>query len=534
MSGNIKFRRFLLAPILVALFVVVASPVISWAGKLEDAKEDVRKYPNDSAAHYNLGLAYGSLGQHEEAIASYKEAIRINPNYAKAHYNLGIAYDELGQYQKAIASYKEAIRIKPDYTDAHVNLGVTYRKSGQYQEAIASYKEAIRIKPDDADSHNNLGNAYHNLGRHQEAITSYKEAIRIKPDFAEAHNNLGVAYKNMGRNDEAIAEYKEALRINPDFTLARNNLNALEQKTADERLAKEQRLLKEERKKHQALQNIKEADRLARERLLLEEERKKLEALRIDEEKRQRQAQAEKKPTPQPSKEQIPKSGTGSGFFISKMGHAITNAHVVQNCNKVTVGDNANKQVAAEVVNTDRRNDLALLKLSTLEMASAESQSLIQKLGIVVVPLAANGLLRNEDVKLGEKVLVAGYPFGELFSNTIKVTSGIVSATRGAGDDSGQFQLDAAVQPGNSGGPIYDSSGNIVGVVISQLDKLKMAKAIGSLPENVNFGIKASTVRQFLTSSGLPSKKSERTEEKSTEQLAEIAQNQALMVMCLQ
>ena len=121
-----------------------------------------------------------------------------------------------------------------------------------------------------------------------------------------------------------------------------------------------------------------------------------------------------------------------------------------------------------------------------------------------------------------------------MFSNTIKVTSGIVSATRDAGDDSGQFQLDVAVQPGNSGGPIYDSSGNIVGVIISQLDKLKVAKAIGSLPENVNFGIKASTVRRFLTSSGLLSKKSERTDEKSTEQLAEIAQNQALMVMCLQ
>ena len=167
-------------------------------------------------------------------------------------------------------------------------------------------------------------------------------------------------------------------------------------------------------------------------------------------------------------------------------------------------------------------------------MASAESKSLIQKLSIVVVPLASKGLLRSDDVKLGEKVLVAGFPFGEYFSNTIKVTSGIVSATRGAGDDSGQFQLDAAIQPGNSGGPIYDSGGNIVGVVISQLDKLKVAKAIGSLPENVNFGIKASTVRQFLISSGVPSKKSERTEEKSTEQLAEIAKNQALMVVCLQ
>jgi S1-C subfamily serine protease len=216
------------------------------------------------------------------------------------------------------------------------------------------------------------------------------------------------------------------------------------------------------------------------------------------------------------------------------MGHVVTNAHVVQNCKKITIGDNANKQVPAELINTDRSNDLALLKLSTLEMASAESKSLIQKLSIVVVPLASKGLLRSEDVKLGEKVLVAGYPFGEYFSNTIKVTGGLVSATRGVGDDSGQFQLDAAVQPGNSGGPIYDSSGNIVGVVVSQLDKRMVEKAIGSMPENVNFGIKASTVRQFLISSGVPSKKSEQTEEKSTEQLAEIAKNQALMVMCLQ
>jgi TPR repeat protein/S1-C subfamily serine protease len=229
-----------------------------------------------------------------------------------------------------------------------------------------------------------------------------------------------------------------------------------------------------------------------------------------------------------------PQSRTGSGFFVSKMGHVITNAHVVQNCNRVTIGDNTNKQVPAELIKTNRSNDLALLKISTLEMASAESKSLIQKLGITVVPLASKGLLRSEDVKLGEKVLVAGYPFVDMLSDTIKVTSGIVSSTRGPGDNSGQFQLDAAIQPGNSGGPIYDIGGNIVGVVISQLDKRMMEKAIGSLPENVNFGIKASTVRQFLTSSGLPSKKSERTEEKSTEQLAEIAKNQALMVMCLE
>ena len=117
-------------------------------------------------------------------------------------------------------------------------------------------------------------------------------------------------------------------------------------------------------------------------------------------------------------------------------------------------------------------------------MASAETKSLISKLGIRIVsksgnssvPLSSNGLLRSGDVELGEDVLVSGFPYGEIFSNTVKVTKGIVSAIRGMGDDSGQFQMDAAVQAGNSGGPIYDENGNIVGVVISQLNRLKVAK----------------------------------------------------------
>ena len=224
----------------------------------------------------------------------------------------------------------------------------------------------------------------------------------------------------------------------------------------------------------------------------------------------------------------------GSGFFVSKLGHVITNAHVVDGCKAVSVGDSSDNQAAAKIISTDKKIDLALLKLTSMDMTSASSKSLIQKLGIKLVPLAANGLLRPDDVKLGEKVLVAGFPFGDIFSDTLKVTSGIVSATRGSGDNSTRFQLDAAVQSGNSGGPIYDSGGNIVGVVVSQLNKLKVAKAIGSFPENVNFGIKASTVRTFLTSSGLPSKVAKRTTDKSTIELAEIAQKQASMVMCHQ
>ena len=123
-------------------------------------------------------------------------------------------------------------------------------------------------------------------------------------------------------------------------------------------------------------------------------------------------------------------------------------------------------------------------------------------------------------------------PYGEIFSNSTKVTKGIVSANKGLGDDIGQFQIDAAVQTGNSGGPIYDENGNIVGVVVAQLNKMKFAKQSGSMPENVNFGIKASTVRQFLSSSGLPTKWSQKSKFMSTRELAKIAKRQIVMVMC--
>ncbi len=223
---------------------------------------------------------------------------------------------------------------------------------------------------------------------------------------------------------------------------------------------------------------------------------------------------------------------TGSGFFVSKLGHIISNQHVVDACRAVTVGDSAEHQTAADVIDSDRRSDLALLRVSSTETASTEAQNLISKLAINITPSATNGLMRSETIALGEDVLVAGYPYGDIFGNSIKVTKGIVSATRGVGDDAGQFQIDAAVQPGSSGGPIYDEYGNIVGVVVAQLNKMKMADTIGSLPENVNFGIKASTVKQFLNSTGLPTRWSERTQPLSTRDLAQIAKSQTVMVVC--
>ena len=104
----------------------------------------------------------------------------------------------------------------------------------------------------------------------------------------------------------------------------------------------------------------------------IENKRLRREITRLEKEKKQKQkpkkiVKKKQKPTP--------KSATsGSGFFISKKGHVITNQHIVNKCKEVTVGDNAQKQVTADVLETDRRNDLALLKISSLKMASVETK----------------------------------------------------------------------------------------------------------------------------------------------------------------
>ena len=130
MSGNIKFRWFLLVPILLAIFIVVTSPVVSFAGELADAQERVRQKPNDAKAHSGLGFVYGSLGRYQEAIAPLKEAIRLDPNNALDHIGLGFFYKILGRHQEAIASYKEAIRLYPNSSLAHSGLGVAYELLG--------------------------------------------------------------------------------------------------------------------------------------------------------------------------------------------------------------------------------------------------------------------------------------------------------------------------------------------------------------------------------------------------------------------
>ena len=178
------------------------------------------------------------------------------------------------------------------------------------------------------------------------------------------------------------------------------------------------------------------------------------------------------------------KAGTGSGFRVSAHGHILTNAHVIDGCAEVRVTSLAHGfSGRVEVAARDDGADLALLE------------------GSAGAPFAT--FRRRRGVRPGARVVVAGFPLHGMLAQGVNVTVGNVAALAGPGNDRRLIQITAPVQPGNSGGPVLDSDGNVAGAVVSQLDALKVARATGSLPQNVNFAVSAATVRAFLDAEGI-------------------------------
>ena len=210
--------------------------------------------------------------------------------------------------------------------------------------------------------------------------------------------------------------------------------------------------------------------------------------------------------------------------FVSKFRHIVTNQHAVNQCKKITVGNSMTAQMPADLIASDKRNDLAILQTISMDMASADTKSFVQKLAIQIVPVLSGGLMRSDDVVGGEEIFVAGYPLGNMVSDQMKLTDGIVSATKGLDNDVSQFEISSVVRKGNSGGPIYDSKGNIVGVVVERFNVNRS--------DNVNFAIKGSTVKQFLSAHNVSTKWSNRQDDMSTKDIYKIASKQTVMVVC--
>lgn len=171
-------------------------------------------------------------------------------------------------------------------------------------------------------------------------------------------------------------------------------------------------------------------------------------------------------------------SSSGSGFFVGNMGYFITNAHVIENAGSITILHN-NKKLEAEVIKVSKVGDLAILKVDQ---------------PISGLPISL------EEAEPGQDAYALGFPQPAIQGLDIKITKGIISSGKGIGDDDTRFQIDTPVQPGNSGGPLCDKSGKLIGVVVARLNEIAVANRTGSIPQNVNYAIKATEVTAILRS----------------------------------
>jgi len=210
---------------------------------------------------------------------------------------------------------------------------------------------------------------------------------------------------------------------------------------------------------------------------------------------------------------------SGSGVVIGAKGKMIlTNAHVVEGCQRIKVKLASGNSATGTLVAADERNDLAVVGLTGTNN-----------------PTTSVALFREDaPVRAGDAIVALGYPLSGMLATTANLSVGNVSALAGLADDSRYLQISAPVQPGNSGGPLLDASGHLVGIVTAKLNAMRIVRFTGDIPQNVNFALKVEVARTFLDSKGIAYQTARSGQQLSPADVGDIARPFTVYIECEQ
>lgn len=473
----------------------------SGEGVPKDTAEAVKWYrkgaeQGNANAQCNLGMAYttgdGVPKDVAEAVKWYRMA--AEEGNASAQLNLGLAYTAqrgLGMAYTTGASVPknaaEAIKwfrkaAEQGNASAQFNLGLFYAegvgvpKNGA--EAVKWYRSAA--EQGNVEAMCNLGAIYASGGgvprNGAEAVRWFRKAAGQGEE--QAMGNLGAMYatgQGVAKDEiEALAWFNLAAASGDDDAVkSRNGL--------ERRLGRQMALVAQQRSK-----------------AILKE----LEAARERQSPVAGSALAASDPT-------TPKS-SGSGAIVSAQGLVLTAAHVVADSARLIVVT-AQASYEAKILRIDDANDLAILKIE----------------GGVFTPLS---ITPSRNMRLGQSVSTIGFPNIGLQGFSPKVTRGEISSANGYADDPRSWQISVPVQPGNSGGPLLDENGNLIGVVVAKLG-LKAAAVTGDVPQNVNYAVKSAYALALLEPYLDKNTPEPRREAKSFEDMVAQAQSSVVLVL---
>jgi TPR repeat protein/V8-like Glu-specific endopeptidase len=441
-------RPFAIAFLLLAVLSSVS--LLLGASNLDELR--TRAEHGDAAAQFSLGLKYAGEGVAKDPVEAekwYRKA--AEQGYAAAQLNLGGMYFTGAGVAKdpteAVKWYRKA--AEQGDAAAQLSLGTFYLigegVAKDPREAAKWYRKAA--EQGDADAQGLLGERYYNgdgvAKNPTEAVKWYRKAAEQGDAYAQG--NLGVMYY------EGVGVLKDEIEA-----LAWFNISAA---SANDTAVRNRELLEH---------------RLGREATLVAQQRSKEILKKIEATKARQSAAAAGFSA---VGEQATPTSSGSGAIVSAQGIILTAAHVVAKATRLTVLT-VQGICEAKILRIDEANDLAILKIE----------------GSAFVPLP---IAPSRNVRLGQSVSTIGFPNIGFQGFSPKVTRGEISSVNGFADDPRSWQISVPVQPGNSGGPLLDENGNLIGVVIAKLG-LKAAQFTGDIPQNVNYAVKSAYALALL------------------------------------
>ncbi len=206
-------------------------------------------------------------------------------------------------------------------------------------------------------------------------------------------------------------------------------------------------------------------------------------------------------------------ASTGTGFVVADQ-RVLTNQHVIDGCARLVVRTAENQNLTATVAGQDSERDLAVLTVRGN-------------------PGPVLTFRDNPPIRRGDGVVTYGFPLSGLLSSGPTLTTGEISALAGLRDNQANYQISAPVQQGNSGGPLFDLTGNVVGVVVSKLAAMRIAQQTGDIPQNVNFAVKGTEAIEFLRRNNVqPRLAPSAGADKRASEVGEIAHPSTVFIQC--
>jgi len=429
---------------------------------LEDAIKLLRKVKISSENEQEqidllFGDIYLKINKTSKAEEFYEKSFMTSDARIESLTFIGLAEVKLrqGQLDKAIDFAERSLVVNSDNTRAKILLALAKTRIGEIQEALDILSDLYDSQSDNAEVNLAIAGYYSSFDDSEKAIKILERYLRSKPTSIKVMDELGNLYWFTGNKDKAL-ELK--VKVLKHYKYSKNKYQV--KKIKNWILSIEPTYF----------------DKKSKPKGIRPKQSEEYEEKEIDN-------YEENKVVPHYEEYEFAANGGGSGFIIGKGKYVITNHHVIKGAQKIAVRNGIGKASNAKVYDVSENYDLAILEV---EKPFSQEFAIDDKDFI--------------DPRAGEDVLIIGYPtIGETF-DLPTITQGIISKVfnQKGYKYEGTFLTTAAVNAGNSGGPVFNLNGKLVGVIYARIDQLKSIKEKGEFPTAMGYGITSNKIKEIF------------------------------------